>query len=90
MAGVTYLIRVLPFAFFRKKITSPFIRAFLGYVPYAVLSAMTFPAVFASTGDTVSAAAGTSAALISAYFGLPLVAVAVIAAACAYIVGVVL
>ena len=38
MAVVTYLIRALPFAFFRKKIKSQFIKSFLYYVPYAVLS----------------------------------------------------
>ena len=33
MAGVTYLIRMLPFAFFRKKIKSEFIKSLLYYVP---------------------------------------------------------
>ena len=36
MAAVTYLIRMLPLALSRKEITSPFIRSFLYYVPYAV------------------------------------------------------
>lgn len=44
MAAVTYLIRMLPLALSRKEITSPFIRSFLYYVPYACLAAMTFPA----------------------------------------------
>ena len=47
MAGVTYLIRMIPFTFFRKKIKSRFFRSFLYYIPYAVLSAMTIPAIFA-------------------------------------------
>ena len=46
MAGVTYLVRMLPMVIFRKKIKSRFIRSFLYYIPYAVLAAMTFPAVF--------------------------------------------
>ena len=50
MAGMTYLIRVLPMVIFRKKIRSVFIQSFLYYVPYAVLAAMTFPAIFYSTG----------------------------------------
>lgn len=37
MAGVTYLIRMLPLALSRKEITSPFIKSFLYYVPYACL-----------------------------------------------------
>ena len=41
MATVTYLVRMLPLAFFRKKIRSRFVRSFLYYVPYAVLTAMT-------------------------------------------------
>ena len=87
MAGVTYLIRMLPFAFFRKKIKSVFLRSFLHYIPYAVLSAMTFPAIFYSTGNTITAAVGTAVALILAYFDLPLIAVAVSASAAAFITG---
>ena len=50
MAIVTYLVRMLPFVIFRKKITNVRVKSFLYYVPYAVLSAMTFPAIFTSTG----------------------------------------
>ena len=50
MAGVTYLIRMLPLVLFRRKIESRFIRSVLYYMPYAVLTAMTVPAVFSSTG----------------------------------------
>lgn len=88
MAGVTYLIRMLPFAFFRKKIKSGFVRRFLYFVPYAVLSAMTIPAIFYSTGNFVSSAVGTAAALILAYFNLPLIVVALSAAAAAFIVSI--
>ena len=44
MAGVTYLVRMLPMVLVKKKITNTFIRSFLYYVPYAVLSVMTVPA----------------------------------------------
>ena len=37
MAGVTYLIRMLPLALLRKKLRSRFIKSFLFYVPYACL-----------------------------------------------------
>lgn len=87
MAGVTYLIRMLPFAFFRKKIKSVFLRSFLYYVPYAVLSAMTIPAIFYSTGNFVTAAVGTAVALILAYFDLPLIVVALSASAGAFVTG---
>lgn len=87
MAVVTYLIRVLPFAFFRKKIESKFIKSFLFYVPYAVLSAMTIPAIFYSTGNIITAVAGTAVALVLAYFDLPLIVVALAASGAAFICG---
>jgi branched-subunit amino acid transport protein len=81
MALTTYLIRMLPMAIFRKKITNRRIKSFLYYVPYAVLAAMTFPAIFDSTGTTISAAAGCVAAILLAYFKRGLLTVAVGAAA---------
>lgn len=87
MAGVTYLIRMLPFTLFKSKIKSKFLRSFLKYIPYTVLSAMTFPAIFYSTGNIITAAAGTIAALVTAFFGLPLIVVAVAAAGTALIAG---
>ena len=87
MAGVTYLIRVLPFALFTKKINSALLQSFLYYVPYAVLSAMPFPAIFYSTGNTVTSLVGTAVALILAYFDLPLIVVALAASASAFICG---
>ena len=79
MAGVTYLVRMLPMVIFRKKIKSRFIRSFLYYIPYAVLAAMTFPAVFSSTGRVLSAAVGVVIALLLAFFEKGLVTVAVFA-----------
>ena len=79
MAGVTYLVRMLPMVIFRKKIKSRFIRSFLYYIPYAELAAMTFPAVFSSTGSVLSAAVGVVIALLLAFFEKGLVTVAVFA-----------
>lgn len=79
MALVTYLIRMLPLAAFRKKIKSQFVMNFLYYVPYAVLSAMTIPAVFYSSSWIVSAAAGFAVALVLAFFERGLLTVAVCA-----------
>ena len=87
MAGVTYLVRSVPFTFFGKKIKSRFFRSFLYYIPYAVLSAMTIPAIFYSTGNIITAAAGTVVALLFSYFGLPLIVVALSASAAAFITG---
>ena len=87
MAGVTYLIRAIPFGFFRKKITSKFLRSFLYYIPYAVLSAMTIPAIFYSTGNFITALAGTLTALILAFFNLPLIIVALSASLAAFLTG---
>ena len=41
----TYLIRVIPFVAIKEKISDRFVQSFLYYIPYAVLTAMTFPAV---------------------------------------------
>lgn len=87
MAGVTYLIRVTPFAFFRRKITSGFLKSFLYYIPYAVLSAMTFPAIFYSTGNAITSLIGTAAALVLAFFDLPLIVVALAASLAAWVAG---
>ena len=87
MAGVTYLIRMIPFTLFRKKIKSPFFRSFLYYIPYAVLSAMTIPAIFYSTGNLTTSLIGTAVAVALAYFNCPLFIVALAAAASAFISG---
>lgn len=87
MAGVTYLIRMIPFTLFRKKIKSPFFRSFLYYIPYAVLSSMTIPAIFYSTGNITTSVIGTVVAVALAYFKLPLIVVALAASAAAFIFG---
>lgn len=87
MAGVTYLIRMLPFTLFRKKIKSKFVQSFLYYIPYAVLSAMTIPAIFYSTGDKITALVGTIIAVVLAYINQPLIVVALASALGAFITG---
>ncbi len=90
MAGVTYLVRMIPFTVFRKKIKSQFFRSFLHYIPYAVLSAMTIPAIFYSTGDMVTSVVGTVVAVVLAYLNMPLIAVALAASAAALITGLII
>ena len=86
MAAVTYLIRMLPLALSRKEITSPFIRSFLYYVPYACLAAITFPAILFATDSVISAAVGFIVALIAAYKEKSLLTVALFACAAVFIV----
>ena len=90
MAGVTYLIRMLPFTLFRRKITSRFVLSALHYIPYAVLATMTIPAVFTSTGNPITAAAGFAAALALSLFKRSLTEVALAAAVVAYVVSLIL
>ena len=85
MALTTYVIRMLPMVIFRKKITNRWVQSFLSYVPYSVLAAMTFPAIFNSTGSTASAVAGCLTALILAYLRRSLLTVAVGASAVSFI-----
>lgn len=85
MAGVTYLIRMLPLVLVKKKVENPFIRSFLFYVPYAVLGAMTVPAVFYATASVFSAAAGLGVALLLALCKKGLLTVAVGATMAVYL-----
>ena len=79
MASVTYLIRMLPFAFFRKKIKSQYLKSVLFYIPYAVLSAMTFPYIFYSTGNFFTALIGTIVAIVASVCKQSLLTVAILA-----------
>lgn len=79
-AGVTYLVRMLPLVLMKGRIRNRFLLSFLHYIPYAVLSVMTIPAIFSATGDIRTAAAGFVTALVLAWRGRSLLTVA--AAAC--------
>ena len=85
MAITTYLIRMLPMVIFRKKISNQWVQSFLYYVPYSVLSAMTFPSILNSTGSRESAVAGCIIAIILAYFKKSLLTVAVCSSIAAFI-----
>lgn len=77
MAGVTYLIRVLPYIFMRKEVKNRFFKSFLLYVPYTVLAAMTIPAILFATDNIYSALAGLLVAVIVALFEKGLLTVAI-------------
>lgn len=87
MAIVTYLIRVSPMVIFRKKIENVRVKSFLYYVPYTVLAAMTFPAIFSSTQSAGSAAAGCIVGVLLAYFNKGLLVVALGAAGTVFLAG---
>lgn len=88
MFVVTYLIRVFPFVIFHKKIENKYVRSFLAYIPYTVLGAMTFPAVFYATGSVVASAMGVITALGLAYRGKGLFTVAICASLVAFLMGI--
>ena len=69
MAGVTYLIRVIPLTLIRKEIKNTYIRSFLYYVPYVTLSVMTFPAILTATASVWSAVTALVIAIFLAYKG---------------------
>lgn len=66
MAGVTYLIRMIPLVLIKKKITNRTILSFLHYIPYTVLAVMTVPAIFSSTASVFSAICGFAVAVFLA------------------------
>lgn len=90
MAGSTYLLRAVPFALVRKKIQNTFIRSFLHYIPYAVLTAMTVPAIFYAVDAPLAAAAGFVVALILAFLKQGLTVVALAACSTVYLTSLIL
>ena len=64
MMVITYLIRIIPLAFFKKDIKSPFLKSLLEYIPYSILGAMTFPSIFYSTSNLLFSIIGTIVALL--------------------------
>ena len=76
MAGVTYLVRMLPLVLVRGKIENKYVTSFLYYIPYSVLTVMTVPGILYSTGHIASAVCGTASALFFAYRKKSLIVVA--------------
>ena len=78
MAGVTYLIRVLPLTLIRKEIKNVTLRSFLYYVPYVTLAVMTFPAILDATQSVWSGLGALIVALVLAWTGRSLFQVSVL------------
>ncbi len=87
MAGVTYLIRALPFCLCRNKVQSPFLQYFFAYIPYAVLAAMTLPYMLLAGKNPACAAAGFFVAALLSFFNRSLITVAVGACAASFFAG---
>ena len=67
VAGVTYLIRVLPLTLIRREIKTTFLRSFLSSVPYVTLAAMTFPAILQATDSVWSGLAALVVGILVAW-----------------------
>lgn len=79
MAGVTYLIRLIPLLLMRREIKNIYIKSFLYYVPYVTLAVMIFPSILSATAGIWSAAAGFIVAIVLAYRGCSLFKVSLLA-----------
>ena len=78
MGLVTYLCRMIPLVFMKKHIENKYVKSFLFYIPYAVIAALTFPAIFYSTGSIWTAIIGTIVALVMAFFKINMTIVAIV------------
>lgn len=85
MAGVSFLIRDIPFTLFRKEIKNNFIRTFLYYVPYVTLAVMTFPSILKATENSMAALAAFVVGILAAWFGAGLFKVAVLCCATVFV-----
>ncbi|MCR5327693.1 MAG: AzlC family ABC transporter permease [Saccharofermentans sp.] len=90
MALTTYLVRMIPFVLFRKKLEKPAVKAFFDYIPYTVLSAMTFPAILYATGSFITAIFGFAVSLVLGFLEKSLLVVAIGTCLASLIAGLVL
>ena len=65
----SFLPRAIPFLLPKGRIKSRFLNSFLNYIPYSVLGAMIFPAIFFATSSVIASAAGAGGALAPAPLG---------------------
>lgn len=84
MVIVVNLIRVLPVTLIQGKISNPFVRSFLYYVPYVTLSVMTFPAIVQTTESPIAGYLALAVGMMAAWLGLGLFPVAVICSVVAF------
>ncbi|GKV67553.1 AzlD family membrane protein [Sporosarcina sp. NCCP-2716] len=76
MALVTYIPRMIPLTFLDGRKLPPFLTGVLGNIPYAVLGALIFPAIFhVQQGDLLFGIIGAVTAFTIALAGLGLMPV---------------
>ena len=90
MAGVTYLIRVLPLTLIRKEIKNRTIRSCVFFLPYVTLAVMTFPAILEATNNMWAGLAALIAGILLAWFGGSLFQVAVLACVVVFVLELIL
>ena len=73
----SFLPRMLPITFIRKKIKSRFIKSFLFYVPYAVLASITFPYILYVSDNIYISLAGMGVAILLSLLKQRMVVVAI-------------
>ena len=78
MAGVSFLIRVLPVLFIKKPLKNRFLRSFLYYTPYITLAVMTFPAITEATNSPLAGYLALAAGLAAAWLGANLLPVSLL------------
>ncbi len=78
MIIVTYIPRALPICFIHKKIENIYVKSFLYYVPYSVLSSLTFPSIFYFMDNIWIALIGTATAIILSLLNQKLIVVALV------------
>ena len=71
-----FIKRVIPFLLPKGRIKSRFLNSFLNYIPYSVLGAMIFPAIFFATSSLLASIAGTVVAILLAFWEKRLIIVA--------------
>ena len=87
MSGITWAIRMVPLALIRRRFTNRFLLSFLYYLPYGVLAAMIFPAVFTSCGSVPVSVIAAAVAVLLSFFHARLTVVAAVSVAVAWLAG---
>lgn len=72
----TYLPKFLMFLIPAERFKSRFLLSFFHYIPFAVLGAMTFPAIFFATDSLVASAVGAAVAVVLSLFERRMITVA--------------
>lgn len=85
MALVMAVCKVVPLFIFKNKIKNKFLNSVFAYIPYAVLTSLTFPEVFKSTGSPLSATLGVITAVVLSYFEKGLITILVSSAAVVFV-----